>query len=139
MTEQGLSTTRRPIRTYRDLDGWRKSMDAVVAIYEISRRLPADERFGLISQLQRAAASVPANIAEGHGRLHKGDFVHHLSMARGSLCETETHLLLAVRLGYVTQVEIAQAWELLQDAGRLLNGLIRSQRSPLQGGDKPDP
>ena len=73
------------VRSYRDLKVWEKSMDLVVESYRVSRLLPKAEMFGLISQIQRAAVSVPANIAEGHGREHMGDYLRHLSIASGSL------------------------------------------------------
>lgn len=90
------------LQTYRDLAVWQKSLDLVESIYLMTAALPTTERFGLTSQLQRAAVSIPANIAEGYGRLHRGDYVHHLAIARGSLMELETHLCIAVRLGFVT-------------------------------------
>ena len=93
------------IKHYRDLLVWQKSMDLVVASYDLAKRLPHRENFGLISQIERAAVSVPANIAEGHGRKHTGDYLHHLSMARGSLLELETHILITVRLGYLQPKE----------------------------------
>jgi four helix bundle protein len=101
-------------------------MDLVVEVYRVSKAFPQDERWGLTSQLQRAASSVPANIAEGQGRVHRGDFVHHLSVARGSLMELETHLQIANRLGYLRASEFDPLWARCQDVGRLLNGLIRS-------------
>jgi len=75
------------IRSYRDLKVWQKAMDLAVDCYRLSRRLPRSEMYGLSSQMQRSAASIPANIAEGHGREHLGDYLHHLSMANGSLME----------------------------------------------------
>jgi len=114
------------IQTYRDLEVWQKSMDLVVEIYRLATLFPPKEQFGLTSQIQRAAVSIPANIAEGHGRLHRGDYVRFLSIARGSLTEAETHLQIAVRLGYLDRDRAKQVWALFQDVGRLLNGLIRS-------------
>ena len=86
------------VRSYRDLQVWEKGMDLVVDDYRFAKSLPKSELYGLTSQMQRAAVSVPANIAEGHGREHLGEYLHHLSMANGSLMELETHCLLAVRL-----------------------------------------
>jgi four helix bundle protein len=86
------------IKSYRDLIVWQKSMDLVVASYEVAKKIPHQEIYGLIAQIQRAAVSIPANIAEGHGRRHTGDYIHHLSMARGSVLELETHFLIAQRL-----------------------------------------
>lgn len=114
------------IQTYRDLEVWQKSMDAVVEIYRLTRCFPAEEQFGLTGQIRRAAVSIAANIAEGHGRLHRGEFLRQLSFARGSLTEVETHLQIAVRLDYLKREQAREVWPLLQELGRLLNGLIRS-------------
>ena len=115
-----------PIQTYRDLDVWKKAMALVGQIYTLTSPYPPEERFGLTSQIRRAAVSVPANIAEGHERKHKGDYLHHLSIARGSLAEVETHLLLSVQLGFTTDERIAPIWETAQDVGKMLNRLISS-------------
>ncbi len=79
------------IKSYRDLLIWLKAMDLVVDCYRFVSVLPKNETYGLISQTQRAAISIPANIAEGHGREHLGDYLRHLSIANGSLMELETH------------------------------------------------
>jgi four helix bundle protein len=79
------------METYRELEVWKTAMDLVVAVYELSRKLPASERFGLASQMQRSAVSVPANIAEGYGRAHRKEYLNHLSIANGTLQELETH------------------------------------------------
>ena len=116
------------IRTYRDLEVWKKATDLVVEVYSLSKKLPSDERYGLTSQMQRAAVSIPANIAEGHERKHLGDYIHHLSIARGSLAELETHITIAVRLEYLNRDAAADIWNLAQDVGRMLNKLISSLR-----------
>ncbi len=113
-------------QTYRDLDVWQKSMDLVEEIYRVSKDFPREEQFGLTNQIRRSVTSVPANIAEGQGRLHKAEFLRFLSVARGSLTETETHVLIAVRLGYIDRNRATPLWVLLQDVGRLLNKLIKS-------------
>lgn len=113
-------------QSYRDLDAWRRSMDLVTAIYTLSKRFPNEEQFGLVTQIRRAAVSIPSNIAEGQGRIHAADFLRFLSIARGSLAETETQLLIAVRLGYVGRESAKDAWLLAQHVGRLLNGLMNS-------------
>jgi four helix bundle protein len=114
------------IRSYRDLEVWQKAMDLVVESYRLTNSFPKSETYGLASQIQRAAGSVPANIAEGHGREHLGDYLHHLSMANGSLMELETHLLVAGRLGYVQQEQVGRICEMTGEVGRMLAGLIRS-------------
>src|SRR5207247_9756088 len=82
------------IRSYRDFLVWQKAMGLVVECYRITTLLPKNETYGMVNQIQRAAVSVPANIAEGHGRDHLGDYLHHLSVANGSRMELETHLWL---------------------------------------------
>lgn len=114
------------VRTYRDLQVWQRAMDLVVEAYHVAKYFPPEERFGLTSQLQRAAVSVPANIAEAHGRTHRGNYLRFLSVARGSLSEFETHLTLAVRLEFIDRDQAVKVWDLCQDVGRMLNKLIRS-------------
>ena len=116
------------VYTYRDLIVWQKAMDLVVLCYEVSDRLPAKERYGLASQIQRSVVSIPSNIAEGYGRRHTGDYFHHLSMANGSLKELETQLLIAVRLKYVTESDIASAMSLASEVGRMLTSLMSKLR-----------
>jgi four helix bundle protein len=114
------------IRSYRDLDVWQKAMDLVVNCYNIENQFPKAEAYGLTSQLQRAAVSVPANIAEGHGRSHTKEFLNHLSMAYGSLMEVETHLQIASRLRYIDRPSLEKLLEKSGEIGRMLNGLIQS-------------
>jgi len=114
------------IRSYRDLEVWQKAMDLVVASYRLTNLFPKSETYGLSSQIQRSAASVPANIAEGHGREHLGDYLHHLSIANGSLMELETHILVAGRLNYVGREEVDRMLSQTGEVGRMLAGLIRS-------------
>jgi len=103
-------------------------MDLTVECYGATRRFPSAEIYGLCSQLQRAAVSIPANIAEGQRRQHKPEFVQHLFIANGSLAEVETHIQLAERLGYVKAAEAARLLERTGEVGRLLNGLLRFLR-----------
>jgi len=114
------------VGSYRDLLVWQKAMDLVVACYELARAFPASETYGLKSQLQRAAVSVPANIAEGHGRGSTKSFINFLWIANGSLTELETHILIAERLGYVSSDESARLILAAQEIGRMLVGLRRS-------------
>lgn len=114
------------VNSYRDLDVWQKGMDLVVACYEMAKQFPSEERYGLTSQLRRAVVSVPANIAEGHGRNHTREFLHHLSIAYGSLMETETHVLIAQRVNYTSDSTVNLILQLTSEIGRMLNGLQRS-------------
>jgi four helix bundle protein len=104
-------------------------MDLVVECYRISDRFPRSEDFGLRLQLRRASVSVPANIAEGRGRTGVGEYLHHLSIAHGSLKELETHLEISRRLGYLTPEVLADVQGRLDEVGRLLGGLIRKLRA----------
>jgi four helix bundle protein len=117
------------VRNYRDLKVWQKAMDLVVASYDLTRQFPQSELYGLVSQTQRAAVSIPANIAEGHGRAHLGDYLHHLSVANGSLMELETHCLLAGRLGYLKEPQVNGILDLTAEDGRMLAGLTKSLKN----------
>ena len=114
-------------RPHHDLKVWQQAMELARTIYDLTRGFPADERFGLIAQLRRAAVSVPSNIAEGCARGTKREFVQFLYIARGSLSELDTQLRLASDLGFCDAHEALLAVENLFAA---LAGLIRSQRVP---------
>jgi four helix bundle protein len=116
------------IRDYQDLLVWQRGMDLLVACYGLSDAFPRHELFGLTAQLRRAAVSVPANIAEGHGRDHLGDYLRHLSIANASLMEVETHLQAAGRLGYVAASDVDAMLASTAELGRMLHGLRRSLR-----------
>jgi len=121
------------VNSYRDLLVWQRGMDLVESVYQVTRSFPRHEVYGLTAQLRRAAVSVPSNIAEGHGRRHLGDYLHHLSIANGSLFELETHLLLAQRLTYVLPAEAETASRLSGEVGRMLAGLARALRRGQSG------
>jgi four helix bundle protein len=104
-------------------------MELVVESYRVSRELPKSEIYGLASQMHRAAVSVPANIAEGHGRDHLGDYLRHLSFATGSLMELETHLLIATRLAYLKESDIQQAMSLSTEVSKMLSGLSKKLKN----------
>ena len=101
----------------------------MVDVYRVSEKLPKTEIYGLTSQVRRAAISVASNIAEGQGRLTKGEFNHFLGQARGSLLELETQLEIAVDLGFIAEPEFAKLCEKFSEVRRLLNGLIESLRA----------
>jgi four helix bundle protein len=94
--------------------------------YRLTRQFPRDELFGLTSQIRRAAGSVPANIAEGHGRENTGSFVQHLRISQGSLKELETHMLLAERVGVLPALDLQPVLTQCESLGKMLRALIRS-------------
>lgn len=104
-------------------------MDRVTECYRLGDNLLENEQYGLVSQLRRAAVSVPANIAEGHGRRRRGDYIRHLSVANGSLMELETEFLIAVRLRYLNAEDVQRVSERSAAVGRMLAGLTRSLRT----------
>ena len=105
---------------YRDLDVWRRGMELAEAGYFLTRSYPKDELFALTSQSRRAAASIPANIAEGYGRATRPAYINHLRIAQGSLKELETHVLLAGRVGLFQPGEGDAALGLCDEVGRML-------------------
>jgi len=113
-------------RNYRDLIAWQKAMVLARQVYVLTQQLPADERFGLTSQLRRSAVSVPSNIAEGHGRLTDRVLRVFLGNARGSLFEVETQVLLAIDLGFVTPDAASGVLTLAAEVARILNGLLKT-------------
>jgi four helix bundle protein len=114
------------IQSYKDLRVWQDSMAIAEACYALTRAFPRDELFGLTSQIRRAAASVPANIAEGYGRETKGAYVQSLRVAQGSLKELETHLLLAERVGVSKRGASEQITTRCDQVGKMLRALIRA-------------
>ena len=119
------------IKSYRDLIVWQKAMDLVEDVYKKTKGFPREELYGLTSQLRRAVVSVPSNIAEGQGRDSTKEFLHHLSIAYGSLCEVGTQILIANRLGYLEKRELERLDGLTSEVGRLINGL--SNKLPKNG------
>jgi four helix bundle protein len=116
------------VQSYRDLEVWQVGMDMSVGVYRLMERMPASEMYSLTDQIKRAASSVPANIAEGWGRSFRKEYLQYLSVARGSLCELETHLILAGRLGYITREDTLPIWALCQRVGKMLTKLTQSIR-----------
>ena len=117
------------LKNYRDLQVWQKSIEWVEAIYNASKNFPQDERFGLTSQVRRAAVSVAANIAEGAERTSTGEYLQFLGIARGSLAEVETLLILAERLGLLPTDLREKLLSQASEIGKMLVGLQRSLRS----------
>lgn len=112
--------------SYKDLLVWQKGMKLVKEIYRITRTFPADERFGLVSQMRRAAVSVPSNAAEGQARRNTTKFIQFILQAEGSVAELDTQLILAVELGYCPVGEAAPAMELISELKKMLNSLRRT-------------
>jgi four helix bundle protein len=120
------------VQHYRQLEVWQLAMDLAEKSYQATQRFPKAELFGLVSQIRRAAVSVPANIAEGQGRDHTKEFLNHLSIARGSLMELETHLLLSQRVGMLEQPELEDLLALSDRISRMLSGLRKALEQRLQ-------
>ncbi len=120
------------VKSYRDLLVWQKAVDLVTCCYALTKQFPKSETYGLTAQIQRASVSVPANIAEGHGREHMGDYLHHLSIANGSLMELETHLLIAEKLNYLPATDVERILSQSGEVSRMLTGLTKKlrQRTP---------
>lgn len=111
------------MRGHRDLIAWQKAMELVTEIYRVTREFPKDELYGLVSQLRRAAVSVPSNLAEGYGRNSRNEFHHFVGQARGSLAEVETQIEIAKNLDYVKAEICSDLLSRVDEVGRLLTGL----------------
>jgi four helix bundle protein len=118
---------------FKDLIVWKKAMALAKKIYELTARFPAVERFGLASQMRRAAVSAPSNIAEGQGRRGPGEFPHFLAMARGSLAELETQLLLSAEVGFAKPPEVEQLAGDIREIQRMIAGIQRKLASRSSG------
>ena len=114
------------IQSYRDLKVWQQAMDLAEVCYLKTRQFPKEKRYGLTSQIRRAAASVSANIAEGNGRENRGDYIQLLRVAQGSLKELETHLLLSHRIGLSSAETLKALLDRCEPVGKMLRALIRS-------------
>jgi four helix bundle protein len=101
-------------------------MDLAEQAHRLTQTLPSSEQFGLAAQIRRSAVSVPANIAEGYGRQSTRSYVQFLKIARGSLLELETHVLLAHRFGYIDEHSLSETLAIVECVGKMLNGLVRA-------------
>ena len=117
--------------SYRDLKAWQMGLDVSEAAYKLTAQFPKHETYGLSSQIQRAAVSIPANIAEGHARESTKEFLRFLCIAQGSLAELETHLLLAQRFAYMETEELEKMMQLTSETGKIMRGLQRSLNNRL--------
>ena len=114
--------------SYKELIVWQKAVDLTVQIYTITTKLPKEELFSLTNQMRKAAVSIPSNIAEGQARHSKKEFLRFLGIANGSKAELETQLLLCQKIGYLTDSDILEAMNFLQEIGKMLNTLTRKLR-----------
>ena len=114
------------IQSYKDLKVWQTGMDLAEKCYLVTRNFPQEELYGMISQVRRAAASIPANIAEGHGRKSRKEYIQFLYIAQGSLKELETHLMLSKRVKLSSSDVIDSLLNQCESVGRLLSALIRA-------------
>jgi four helix bundle protein len=113
-------------RSYRDLEAWQSGMELLLSVYELASQLPQVERFGIASQMRRAAVSVPSNVAEGQAYGRGRRYLHHVRVALGSLAELDTQIEAVRRVGYFNEHALQQAVHLLNQTGILLHGLERS-------------
>jgi four helix bundle protein len=124
------SASPQPIKDYKDLHVWQKGMELAKQVYLLTSRFPAEEKFGLVSQMRRAAVSVPSNIAEGQARNTTGEFVQFLSHAEASAAELDTQLRLSIELGYCVMADLSEVFRLLTDVQKMLKRLRQSLTKP---------
>lgn len=123
------------VSNYGDLIAWRKGMDLVVAVYDVTGVFPYDERFGLTAQMRRAAVSIPCNVPEGFGRRNRPDFLRFIRNSRGSTCELETQIEIAKRLKLLDSGVADQMADRANEVGRILNGLHAALERRAKGTD----
>jgi four helix bundle protein len=115
------------MNNYKDLIVWKKSVDFAVSVYKTTQTFPKSEQFALSSQLQLAASSIAANIAEGAGRNSDKEFVHFLSIALGSLYEVETYIIISQKIGYLSEEKINSLFQLIVEIDKMIKGLQKSK------------
>ena len=120
------------MRIHENLEVWKKAIDFVVLVYKATEDFPPEEKFGLISQLRRASVSIPANIAEGAGRNSTKEYIHFLSNAQGSASEVSTEVLIAFRLGFLSEEQYLELVSKVDEIGRMITGLRNHLRSKLE-------
>ena len=121
-----METAKNPVQSYRDLRVWQEGMTLAETCYRLTQPFPKEELYGMTSQIRRSAVSIPANIAEGCGRENRGEFIQFLRIAQGSLKELETHLLLALRVGFANPAAVEPVLLQCEKQGKQLRALIRS-------------
>jgi len=118
------------VASYRDLKMWQLGVDLALEVYRVSGDFPISEQYGLTSQLRRAAVSIASNIAEGHARKTQRELHRFLNIAKGSLAELETQLIIASELGFVDKQRIEKVLTMTDQESRMLSGLMRTLRDP---------
>ena len=116
---------------YKELQVWHKAIDLVVEIYKISKLLPKEETYGISDQIRRSAVSIPSNIAEGQSRNSIKEFIQFLSIARGSLAELETQLLICIKVNMLSEDNITEAQNIITEIGKMIKGLMNKLNSKL--------
>jgi four helix bundle protein len=124
-----METTRSPIKSFTDLDAWKEGHILVLMIYEITKKFPKEELFGLVSQIRRAVVSITSNIAEGFSRQTYKDKLHFYCMALGSLTEVQNQLMISRDLKYLATDEFIKVFDQAIKVSKILNGLIKSTRT----------
>lgn len=127
------------VQSFRDLTVWQRSIELIEDVYRMTKTFPKHELYGITSQLQRAAVSVAANIAEGSGRESTKEYIHHLSYSLGSLSEVVTYLVVCVKLEYLPAQLTITVEEKCDSIGRMLRGLQKALRSKLRRQDGSEP
>ncbi len=122
------------VSSFRDLDVWNRSIDLLPKVYQLLRQLPVEERFALADQIRRACVSIPANIAEGHARQHRKEYVQSLFVAKGSLAELQTLLVAGRKLDYFSSADTREVELEMEEIAKMLNGLVRSLRRRISRG-----
>jgi len=134
--EEKRGNMEKETKGFRTLNAWKKAYELTLVIYGLTKKFPKEEVYALVMQLRRAAVSVPANIAEGYERNHRKEYLQFLYIAKGSLGEVETYLLLAKDLGYVTEKEYTSTSEIREETSRILKGLIRAVEGHVEASSK---
>ncbi len=114
------------ISSYKDLIAWQKSIELTTVIYKLLNQFPKEEKYGLNSQISRSCTSIPANIAEGWGRDSDQNFINFLRIAKGSLYELETHLIVSKNINYITDESLKDLQTRIEEISKIINGLIKS-------------
>ena len=116
-------------KPHHNLEVWKRSLSFVTKIYKLTADFPADEKFGMVSQIRRAAVSIPSNLAEGAARNSKKEFINFLHIAQGSTAELETQILISRNLSFVAQSQAHPLLKELEEIPRMIVGLQRSLKS----------